>query len=257
MKTSLKFPAALLCSFIPLLAHADEIRFTSCPIYRDTDAGRKSGCWLTDDHASGTRYDVSKAPTKPDWNYPVLVEGNVAATQDQACGGITLDPVRVSVLEGSCPRHLLPAESYPGRVFVLPKRNVQPTSQVRTPPPPPYRNSTFSLFFDFNSSFIVYQYDDYLLDQAITWIRAAQPRRIMVTGYADTGVQTVSGQKIAERAELAQLRAEKIQQALIRLGIDQRIIKTSWSTRPEASVAEGADGLNWPSRRRVDISAEL
>ena len=40
---------------------AQSVRFISCPIYRDADAGRKSGCWLSDDASSGTRYDVMKA----------------------------------------------------------------------------------------------------------------------------------------------------------------------------------------------------
>ncbi len=249
--------AAAMCSVVPVLVHAEEVRFISCPIYRDTDAGKKSGCWLTDDHVSGIRYDVSASPTKPDWNYQILVEGKVTSTQDQACGGVTLDPVRVSVLEGSCPRHMLPAEGFKGRVFVLPKRNVDPVSTERKPPPPPYQSTTFNLYFDFNSSFIVYQFDDYLLDKAITWIRAARPRRIVVTGYADTNAQHVSGHQIAERPELAQQRAEKIGAALVRLGIDKVLIKTAWSTQPQASVSDGSDGLIWPSRRRVDIRAEL
>ena len=41
-------------------AAAETVRFIACPIYRDTDAGRKSGCWLADERASGTRFDVSR-----------------------------------------------------------------------------------------------------------------------------------------------------------------------------------------------------
>ena len=48
-------------------ATAQEINFIACPVYRDTNNGRKSGCWLTSDPASGTRYDVTAAPTKADW----------------------------------------------------------------------------------------------------------------------------------------------------------------------------------------------
>ena len=45
---------AVLVSLSLLLAsgtaHAQELRtFIACPVYRDTDAGRKSGCWLADD----------------------------------------------------------------------------------------------------------------------------------------------------------------------------------------------------------------
>ena len=54
-------------------AQAAELRFITCPVYRDADAGKKSGCWLADNHEDGRRYDVSPSPIKPDWNYAVLV----------------------------------------------------------------------------------------------------------------------------------------------------------------------------------------
>src|SRR5690606_1416098 len=40
-----------------------ELRFVTCPIYRNTDAGRKSGCWLADSPEDGQRYDVTRSPT--------------------------------------------------------------------------------------------------------------------------------------------------------------------------------------------------
>jgi len=118
-------------------AAPNELRFVTCPIYRDTDAGRKSGCWLADDPATSIRYDVSSAPSKPDWNYAVLVEGIVAATSplQDTCGGLVLDPVRTSILPERCPRHMLPAEGFRGRPFSLPVRNVAPASVVRPVPP--------------------------------------------------------------------------------------------------------------------------
>jgi hypothetical protein len=95
-------------------AWSEQQRFIACPIYRDADAGRKSGCWLADEGTSGQRFDVSQAPTKPDWNHEVLVEGEVTSQQENACGGLVLNPVRVSVLPGPCTRHMLPAEGFPG-----------------------------------------------------------------------------------------------------------------------------------------------
>lgn len=146
----------------------DAVRFITCPIYRDADAGKKSGCWLADDPASGTRYDVSLAPSKPDWNHEVLVEGRPSPSSRDACGGLVLGPVRTSILPGPCTRRMLPAEGYTGRKFVLPERNVAPMAIARTAPPPPYSARTFDLFYDFDSAFLIYQYDDYFLDQAIT-----------------------------------------------------------------------------------------
>src|SRR5581483_9393417 len=86
----------LLAAAPTVAAPAAELRFVTCPIYRDTDAGRKSGCWLADSPEDGRRYDVTPSPTKPDWNYAVLVEGRPSAHQTDVCGGVVLDPVRVS-----------------------------------------------------------------------------------------------------------------------------------------------------------------
>ena len=117
----------------PALSESDVVSFVSCPIYRDTDAGKKSGCWLSDDPETVRRYDISKATNKPDWNFAVLVEGKLSDDQDNACGGAVLDPVRVSVLrDTTCTRFMLPEEDYPGRPFVLPKTNTTPLSVERT-----------------------------------------------------------------------------------------------------------------------------
>jgi hypothetical protein len=234
-------------------AQATDLRFITCPIYRDADAGRKSGCWLADDPDGGQRYDVSQAPSKPDWNFQVLVEGRVASNGGNPCGGIVLDPVRTSILPERCPRHMLPAEGFPGRRFVLPERNVAPLSVARTVPPPPYPDRSFHLVYDFDRSFILYQLSDYLLDQAISWIRAASPRRIVVTGYAATEPVVVSGHRLAERAAVARERAEQVTEALVRLGVDRARIETRWRSRSQPAAIAGADGLAEPSRRRVEI----
>lgn len=104
--------AALLLSAVAATGAQDSaatVRFVACPIYRDTDAGRKSGCWLAADPATGTRYDVTAAPTKADWNHAILVEGIVAPSAGDPCGGVVLEPARVSILEEGCTRHLIKA----------------------------------------------------------------------------------------------------------------------------------------------------
>ena len=77
---------------------AETVRFITCPIYRDADSGKKSGCWLAEDRATGKRYDVSLAPSRPDWNHEVLVEGTVSAASKAPCGDTVLDAVRTSIL---------------------------------------------------------------------------------------------------------------------------------------------------------------
>ncbi len=238
-------------------AAAEEVRFVTCPVYRDTDAGRKSGCWLADDPATAARYDVTPAPAKPDWNRAVLIEGKVSARQDGACGGITLDPVRASILDQPCTRHMLEPEGFKGRAFVLPKRNIDPLSVARTPPPPPYADRLFRIYFSLNSDFIMYQYSDYLIDQMVTWLRAARPKRIIITGYAATGAALVSGQKIAETPAIAKARADMVAEALSRLGFPRAMMTISTRLRAEPADDPDADGLLEPSRRRVEVRVEL
>lgn len=233
---------------------AETVRFITCPIYRDADSGRKSGCWLAEDRATGVRYDVSLSPSKPDWNHEVLVEGRVTAGGTEACGGVVLDAVRTSVLPGACTRQMLPAEGFAGRKFVLPVRNVRPMSAARPVPPGPYGARTFRLMFDFDAAFLLYQYDDYLLDEAITWLRAAKPRAITVTGHAATRPSIVSGRSIAEDPAIARERAERVTEALVRLGIDRRTIRVRVRTDAQPVDTPEADGLAEASRRRVDIA---
>ncbi|MGZ8282666.1 MAG: hypothetical protein ACXWUN_06895 [Allosphingosinicella sp.] len=238
-------------------AEAQSVRFIACPVYRDADAGRKSGCWLADESASGVRYDVSRSPTLPDWNFEILVEGEPAAVQNNVCGGVVLEPVRVSVLPGHCTRHMLPAEGFPGRRFVLPPRNVRPMSEVRPPFAGTRETKTFHIMFDFNRAFMVYQLSDFLFDQAISYIRAVDPARIVVTGFAATDPATVSGREIAEDPAIAEARATLIRESLLRMGVPAERIELRHRTDPAVSNAEGADGLAEPSRRRVDILVEV
>lgn len=249
---------ALLALCAPLSAQAAEtgalVRFVSCPVYRDADAGKKSGCWLADDRASGTRYDVSQSPYKPDWNRAVLVEGRLAAAAGDPCGGTVLEPVRSSILPEPCPRHMLPAEGFPGRKFVLPARNVAPIAVPRPVPPGPFAARTFALFFEFDRDFVLYQYSDFLLDQAVTWIAAAKPERLVVTGFAATGAEEVSGQRLAERHEVAQERAGTVAESLRRLLPGLRIeTRTELAAQPVDHP--DADGLPGQSQRRVEITA--
>lgn len=243
---------------IPSVQAAEFVQFVSCPVYRDTQNGRKSGCWLADNPETGIRYDVTQSASKPDWNYAVLVEGLTAEGDEQLCGGQVLEPVKTSILFGeSCPAHMLPAEGFEGRFFTLPPRTVAPLAVPRRDLEGPFEDKTFHLFFDYNQDFIIYQYTDFLLDQAITWIRAAQPQHFTITGFADTERRTISGRVLSERPGIAQDRAEMIKEALLRVGIREDQINLEFNTNPQPVDVEGADGILSASRRRVDIRAEF
>jgi hypothetical protein len=232
------------------------VRFIACPIYRDTDAGLKSGCWLATDPETGIRWDVTMSPYKPDWNFAVLVEGVAATADDRPCGAAVLEPVRTSRLPTPCARHMLPAEGLPGRKFVLPARNIRPLSNPPPPPPGPRAERTFTVFFEFDRSFVVYQYGDYLIDQAAQWIRATGPRRLVVTGYAASEAETVSGQVIAERPEVAQERADTVALSLGRL-FPEIEIEARAVTASSATSHPDADGIVGQSQRRAEIVAKF
>jgi outer membrane protein OmpA-like peptidoglycan-associated protein len=234
-------------------APAAEVRFVACPIYRDADTGRKSGCWLADSREDGRRYDVTPSPTKPDWNYAVLVEGRPATDQTDVCGGVVLDPVRVSILPDPCVRAMLPAEGYPGRRFVLPERNVRPLYEPRPPFPQPHAERTFEIPFEFGRSFVVYQLSDYLMDQAVAYALAVHASRVEITGWAATRQTAVSGHVLAEPAGIAKARAEAAAQWMRGLGVPADRLVVRWRSGAQPIDMPGADGLAEPSRRRVDI----
>lgn len=251
--------ATLLMLTAPMAAQAQEVgslvRFVACPIYRDADAGRKSGCWLADDPATGQRWDISQSPYKPDWNFAVLVEGRVTDLPPDPCGAPVLDPVRSSrLMDQPCVRHMLPAEGYPGRRYKLQGRYIDPLSVARPVPPGPYAERTFPVYFEHDNDFLIYQYDDYLLDKAATWIRAAKPKKLIVIGYAATVPETVSGRTIAERPEVARERAETIAETLRRL-MPGLAIETKWRTSAQPTDEPDADGLPGQSQRRAEIKA--
>jgi outer membrane protein OmpA-like peptidoglycan-associated protein len=227
------------------------ISFVACPVYRDTNSGRKSGCWLATDPASGIRYEIGPSRTKPQIGREVLIEGRLSSEQ-QVCGSPVIAPAHASVLEGSCPHVMLPAEGYPGRRFVLaPGSVLPPTDTIRPPLPGPFNNKQWAIEFPFQSDFLQYQYSEVILDEVARYALASHPKQVHVTGYAVTEDLQVSAHHLKEPAALAQARAQMVALALRRLGVADGLLKVDWHTNPAAALIE--DGLAQPSRRRVDI----
>jgi hypothetical protein len=233
-----------------------EVTFVACPVYRDTDNGRKSGCWLASDPASGIRYDVTQSRSKPQIGREILVEGLLAQAHepgaDDPCGGAVVAPVHVSVLNSSCPSFMLPAEGHPGRRFHLdPSLVLPPSDVVREPPPPPFPARDWVIEFSYESDFLQYQYSEVILDEIARYVVASHPRRVEVVGHAVTRTRVVSEHSLAERPPLARARAEIVAEALRRLGVANAVMRVTWNENPPA--IHGDDGLAEPSRRRVDI----
>jgi outer membrane protein OmpA-like peptidoglycan-associated protein len=256
---SVRVKSAILISLAAALCHAADapkpVSFVACPVYRDTNQGRKSGCWLADDHESGLRYDIGGGRAKPQIGHEVLVEG-VTSNSADVCGGTVLAPVHTAVLETRCPAVMLPPENYPGRVFQVSPKSVLPPADVeRPPPPPPYESQQWVIQFNFQSDFLLYQYSEVILDAAARYIKASGAKRVEVAGFAATKPLQVSGRSLAESGTLAKARAESVAEALRRLGVNPRLLHVSWHGDPTPSASD--DGLAEPSKRRVTIHAEI
>lgn len=237
------------------LVLAEDIIFIACPVYRDTDAGPKSGCWLATERNSGRTFDIGSGLTKPLSNRAVLVEGVLEDNNSKSaelCGGLVLNPVRVSVLEKTCTPHILPAEGYPGRVFRPPGEVMRPLTVSRTLPDGPYENKTYTILFNFNSDFLNYQYSEVILEKISLYVQASKPKKIIVTGYAASSPLQVSGDTLVEPVDVAQARAEKVQTALTRLKVPNNKIELHWKAEGDP-VAHYAGGLEQETFRRVDI----
>jgi outer membrane protein OmpA-like peptidoglycan-associated protein len=226
--------------------------FVACPIYRDTDMGRKSGCWLADDGTSGQRYDVTWAPIKPQVDRAILVEGVVTSDAD-TCGGIVLNPVRVSVMEGLCPGWVLPAEQYPGRPSPPPVEALAPLSVPRELPPPPYEPRTFTIYFELGRDFLIYQHAEVVLEKIALYVTASKPKKIEIHGYAATDpVRFPRRTLVQERLEIAEARARMVREAMLRLGVAPELLTLAWSGSPAPTDLEGGR-LPESSKRRVTV----
>jgi hypothetical protein len=231
------------------------VSFVACPIYRDTDAGRKSGCWLADAREDGVRYDVTDAPIKPILGREILIEG-VVANKPDTCGGVQLTPVRIAVLPTQCPSFMLPAETFPGRPFILP-RTLPPNSTPRTPPSAPFVSRSYEIEFELNSDFLRYQHSEVILDEVVQYVKAAPPKRIVITAYAATHPIVVSGREIVESLDVAKARAAMIVLALTRLEVPRELIVVETRGDPAPGGELASAGLAETSKRRATVRIEM
>lgn len=229
----------------------ERLSFVSCPIVRDT---RTVPCWLTE-HDGETYYltiqsDVSAEVQPPMLGHRVLVEG-VVADAPPICGGIVLEPVRLSVMperDADC-NTLLPAdERYTidfnprppgpsgGRLAFAPDPSAPAESA-----PAPEGPQTFDLYFDFDKG-VSFRHPAVLI--SILEVAAQlQPALVTVTGMR--GAHRLSdGTLLEESAAVGRRRAEEVAGLLEGAGLDATIAAAWKSGLPEA------DGIDdWQSRR--------
>jgi hypothetical protein len=234
------------------------MNFVSCPIVRDTST---VPCWLTRHEGElyymGIQTDVS-APFQPPWlGHRVLVEASVAVDRPRICGGIVLDPIKISVmpeLDGSCDT-ILPAEDRYTIDF-----NPRPPGPSGgrlafqevydgdvEPPAPPSDPDTFHLYFDVERG-IVFRHAREVME-IFEHAREVDARRITMS--ATPGRTLLSdGTFVTESAGIARRRVEQVAKLLADLGIEAEL-HTSFSSQP--APADGID--DWMSRS-VEIHIE-
>jgi hypothetical protein len=248
-------PAVLVLAPSVLLAAppaGEHLSFVSCPIVRDT---RSVPCWLSE-YQGETYYltiqsDVSATVQPPMLGHQVLVEG-VVSDQPLICGGIVLEPVRLSVmpeLDANC-HTMLPADDRytidfnprppgpsAGRLAFAPA----PGSRPAAPPPRPEGPLSVDLYFDFDKG-VSFRHPGEL--SAILNLAERLPaRKITITGVR--GAHRLSdGSLLRESASVGQRRAEEIAGLLQGAGL-QLAADVEWIDGEDE--ADGVD--DWQTRR--------
>ncbi len=229
----------------------ERISFVSCPIVRDT---RTVPCWLSE-HDGETYYltiqsDVSAAVQPPMLGHQVLVEG-VISDAALICGGIVLEPVRLSVmpeLDANCNTMLPVDERYTidfnprppgpsgGRLAFAPDPAARPA-----PPPPPHGTQTVDIHFDFDKG-VSFRHPGELS----SILRLA--RELPATAVRITGVQgahrLTDGTLLKESDGVGRRRAEELAGLLRGAGLEAAVELDWIDGEPEA------DGIDdWRTRR--------
>jgi outer membrane protein OmpA-like peptidoglycan-associated protein len=217
---------------------ANRRNFLACPIVRDTAV---LPCWLAEYEGElyylGTQGSSGSAFYPPQLLHDVLVEAEVGEGP-RVCGGLPLKNVEVSVvpeINRAC-NTVLPAE---------PQYSAPPS-----PPAPvpnfPVTTREFSVPYDFDSDYITLHTSRIILEAARI-AKAAKARRIEISGGRASTLLS-DGRVITERATLGEVRASKMRDALVGLGIPAATIDLTWQGQPDAP-----DGVSDASRRRTVI----
>jgi len=216
--------------------------FVACPIVRDT---KTQPCWLAEYDGElyylGQQGGVANDFYPPQLGHLALVEGAVG--QGRVCGGIPLQPVKVSVLRELTPacRTMLPAEDGIEAPPPIPAPRSPAPSWVKVDGP-----GAVTLYFDFDNDFFSLHVTVALTDLA-KHVAQFKESRVEVTGFR-AATRLTNGQVMTEREGMGSIRARKVADTLTGLGVPARVITVNAPTE-----AQPADGVNDPWNRRVEI----
>ncbi|MBZ5676212.1 MAG: hypothetical protein LAP61_18365 [Acidobacteriia bacterium] len=226
--------------------------FVSCPIVRDT---KTVPCFLAEYEGEtyylGIQQDITADFHPPQLKHEVLVEGRVKPGP-RVCGGIPLQPVSISVLKEvnlAC-NTLLPPE--PGIEAPPAPRGPGPSSrrpeggpQAGSAPRQPLTGrQEFTVLYAFNDDYLEYAANQ-VVTEAAAYAKRIGASNVKVSGYRATSLLS-NGDRLVEKAGLAEKRAQNIATVLRGLGVSRLVVESK-------SDAEPGDGQTDPSRRRVTI----
>jgi dienelactone hydrolase len=227
------------------------LSFVSCPVVRDT---RSVPCW-TSDYQGDSYYltiqsDVSAAVQPPLLGHRVLVEG-IVSDKPQICGGIVLEPVRLSVmpeLDANCNTVLPVDERYVIDFNPRPpgpsggRLAFDPGPGAASPTPaPPVGDQEIPIYFDFDRA-VSFRHPDVLLN-IIKVAGQVKATRMKITGIR--GAHRLSdGSVLQESASIGRKRAEEVAALLKGAGLT---LEADIDWRDAVDEADGVD--DWQSRR--------
>jgi hypothetical protein len=229
----------------------ERISFVACPIVRDT---RSVPCWLSE--YDGQLYyltiqsDVSAEVQPPMLGHRVLVEGTIADAAP-ICGGIVLEPVRLSVMPeraADC-NAILPADAR-YTVDFNPRPPGPSAGRLAFAPDPseprvPVVEREFDLYFDFDRG-VSFRHPA-VLTAILQSAARMPPMRVKVTGMRASH-RLSDGTLLQESVGVGERRADEVARLLRGAGIAAPI-NVDWR---EAD----ADGIDDWQGRRVTVTLE-
>ena len=219
--------------------------FVACPIVRDT---KTQPCWLAEYEGElyylGQQGGVANDFYPPQLGHEALVEGTVG--QGRVCGGIPLQPVKVSVMRELTPAcsTMLPAEDGIDAPPPIPSPRGPAPSWVKVVGP-----GDVTLYFDFDNDFFSLHVTVALTNLA-KHVVETRASRVEVTGFR-AATRLSNGQVLSERDAIGSIRARKVADTLAGLGVSAGLITVN-----ATSQAQPADGVNDPWNRRVEVRVQ-
>lgn len=251
-------------------APSSERNFVACPIVLDT---KDIPCWVTE--YQGERYFLTPQTGRsagvtfaPQLKHKMLVEGTAHPERPRICGGIVLEPVKLSVfpdVDLSCndlrgdegytikgPRPIGPDGDPPGAKTTAVRRPIDP-SQTRGARAAATRADaeagkprSFEILYFFDSNYLPFPVEQATVDEAADYFAAATNARVTITGYRGKAILT-DGAPLVESAGLPEARARKVAAILKDFGVPTTAMKIEWKDEPE----HNGGVLDWRKRRVV------